>query len=74
MILDYLHTYPILSDFNLRDTNNLSNKITFVTDNCAGQNKNNNAIHLANLLIEGVYFTTVEIIFLVKGYTKNSCD
>ena len=74
MVMHYIKTYLIPADFNPRTTSNLSNKITFVADNCIGQNKNNTVIRLANLLVEGGYFATAEVAFLVKGHTKNSCD
>ena len=31
-------------------------------------------LRLANLLVEGGFFSTVTVAFLVKGHTKNSCD
>ena len=31
-------------------------------------------MHLAKLLVEGGYFTTAKVAFLVKSYAKNSCD
>ena len=66
MVLDYLHTYLIPLNFDLRDTNNLRNKITFEADNCTDENKNNTIIYLVNLLAEGGYFARVEIVFLIK--------
>ena len=52
----------------------LDNSITWICDNCTGQNKNNVVLRLANMLVEGGYFSKITICFLVKGHTKNSCD
>ena len=74
MVMNHMQTYLMPSGFNPRSNNCLTNKITFAADNCTGQNKNNAVIRLANLLVEGGYFATAEVAFLVKGHTKNSCD
>ena len=74
VVMNYAQTYLMPSGSNPRSNNCLTNKITFAADNCAGQNKNNAAIRLANLLVEGGHFATAEVAFLVKGHTKNSCD
>ena len=36
--------------------------------------KNNVVLRLANFLVEGGYFSEVNVCFLVKCHTKNSCD
>ena len=42
-------------------------------DNCVGQNKNYMIIRSAALCIEMVW-EKVNLIFLIKGHTKNACD
>ena len=49
-------------------------ELTIIMDNCAGQNKNNTVLRLANLIVEAGYFETVNMIFYVVGHTKNACD
>ena len=49
-------------------------RLTLIFDNCAGQNKNNSVLRLANFLVELEYFEEVEIMFYVRGHTKNACD
>ena len=41
---------------------------------CAGQKKNNNVLCLALYLLEAKYFKEVEVIFYIRGHTKNACD
>ena len=43
-------------------------------DNCAGQNKNRMVIRTAPYLIESGLFENVNLIFLIKNYTKNMCN
>ena len=43
-------------------------------DNCAGQNKNRMVIRMAAYILELKYFRKINLIFLVKGHTKNMCD
>lgn len=69
----FLFHHIIPSNF-LPGAHPLTNSITWVCDNCAGQNKNNVVPRLANMLVEGGYFNTINACFLVKGHTKNSCD
>ena len=48
--------------------------LTIAADNCTGQNKNNTVLALAAFLCEKGYFGEVEILFYVRGHTKNACD
>ena len=48
--------------------------LTIIADNCGGQNKNEDVIRFHMWLVEAGYFPHVEIVFLVKGHTKNACD
>ncbi|KAG7347967.1 hypothetical protein IV203_016672 [Nitzschia inconspicua] len=49
-------------------------ELNIVMDNCAGQNKNNYVLLLAPYLVEMGYFSTVNMLFLVVGHTKNVCN
>lgn len=49
-------------------------RLTIAADNCGGQNKNNHVIRMALYLVESGFYEEVEIIFYVKGHTKNTCD
>ncbi|EJK57849.1 hypothetical protein THAOC_22069 [Thalassiosira oceanica] len=49
-------------------------KIVFIADNCPGQNKNYCVIHFCSWLIEAGWADEVELLFLIKGHTKNECD
>jgi hypothetical protein len=49
-------------------------RLTIACDNCAGQNKNNMVIRLANFLVEKKHFDEVEVLFFIRGHTKNACD
>jgi hypothetical protein len=49
-------------------------RLTLIFNNCAGQNKNNNVLRLALYLVEAGLFLEVEIIFYIRGHTKNACD
>ncbi len=49
-------------------------QLSIILDNCGGQNKNNIVLRLASWLVECKYFKKVEIIFYVRGHTKNACD
>jgi hypothetical protein len=48
--------------------------LTIAADNCSGQNKNNMVLRLANYLVEKGYYKEVEVLFYVRGHTKNACD
>ena len=43
--------------------NEVGGELTFIMDNCAGQNKNNMVLHLAAYLVEAGYFKTVNFVF-----------
>jgi hypothetical protein len=49
-------------------------ELSIIVDNCAGQNKNKMVLRYALILVELGYYKEVNIIFLVAGHTKNSCD
>jgi hypothetical protein len=49
-------------------------KLTIAMDNCGGQNKNNFVLRLALYLVEIRYFLNVEIMFYIRGHTKNASD
>ena len=49
-------------------------ELNIVMDNCGGQNKNRMVLRLAPFLVENGYFEIVNLIFLVRGHTKNTCD
>jgi hypothetical protein len=48
--------------------------LTIVMDNCGGQNKNRMVLRTALFLVECGYFSSVLMLFLVRGHTKNNCD
>ena len=49
-------------------------ELTFTFDNCPGQNKNRMVIRFAAYLVEAGFFSQVNLVFLVRGHTKNACD
>ena len=49
-------------------------ELNVIMDNCAGQNKNRMVIRMAAFMLELKYFSKINLIFLVKGHTKNMCD
>ena len=49
-------------------------ELNIIMDNCAGQNKNRMVIRMAAYILELKYFRKINLIFLVKGHTKNMCD
>jgi hypothetical protein len=49
-------------------------QLSIILDNCGGQNKNNYVLRLALWLVECKLFKKVEMIFYVRGHTKNACD
>ena len=48
--------------------------LTYVADNCGGQNKNKVVVRFLMWLVESGFFPEVKIVFLVKGHTKNAAD
>jgi hypothetical protein len=63
-----------LKDMNWISPGKCGNRLSFIMDNCSGQNKNGHVLRLALLLVELGYFKKVEFIFYVRGHTKNLCD
>ena len=64
-----------LSRLNLLgDVNPPGKELSFIMDNCAGQNKNRMVLRLATWLVEAEYFNKVNFIFYIVGHTKNACD
>jgi len=49
-------------------------ELTYIADNCAGQNKNKVVVRFLMWLVENKIFPKVTIFFLVKGHTKNAAD
>ena len=49
-------------------------ELTFIMDNCSGQNKNRMVLRLATYLVEANYFEKVSFVFYIVGHTKNACD
>ena len=49
-------------------------ELSIVMDNCGGQNKNRMVLRLALYLVEAGYFEIANLIFLVRGHTKNPCN
>jgi hypothetical protein len=58
----------------IKEDGSTGKQLTITLDNCGGQNKNNFVLHLAPWLVETKLFKKVEIIFYVRGHTKNACD
>ena len=49
-------------------------ELTYIADNCGGQNKNKVVVRFLMWLVKNKIFPRVKIFFLVKGHTKNSAD
>jgi hypothetical protein len=49
-------------------------RLTIAADNCGGQNKNHHVLRLALYLVEKGFYEEAEVLFYVKGHTKNVCD
>lgn len=49
-------------------------ELTYIADNCGGQNKNKVVVRFLMWLVENRIFPRVRIFFLVKGHTKNAAD
>ena len=47
---------------------------SLIMDNCGGQNKNRMVIRFLLLLTEIGVFRQINLLFLVRGHTKNACD
>jgi hypothetical protein len=66
----------LLKDLKLRGCFRAPNfgELTYIADNCGGQNKNKVVIRFLMWLVENRIFPQVKIHFLVKGHTKNAAD
>ena len=49
-------------------------ELNIIMDNCAGQNKTRMVVRMAAYMLELKYFKNINLIFLVKGHTKNMRD
>jgi hypothetical protein len=63
-----------LKHINIINEDEAGRELSIVMDNCGGQNKNRMVLRLALYLVEAGFFQTVNLIFLVRGHTKNPCD
>ena len=59
---------------NVVDPGVMKKELNVIMDNCGGQNKNKTVIRLCSYLQELGWFQDVNMIFLVKGHTKNEAD
>lgn len=71
-LLHFLKTF-ILQQGQLLYNSPLS-ELNLIMDNCGGQNKNNVLLKCCAYFVESCWFEKVNVIFLIKGHTKNSCD
>ena len=58
----------------IKEDGRTGKQLSIILDNCGGQNKNNFVLRLALWLVERSFFKKVEIIFYIRGHTKNACD
>ena len=63
-----------LAHINILNEDEAGRELSIVMDNCGGQNKNCMVLRLGLYLVEVGYFKTVNLIFLVRGHTKNPCN
>ena len=73
LVMKYLGVQGILR-YNADGTPRRGKRLACIFDNCSGQNKNNTVLRLAVYLVECGFFHEVEIIFYIRGHTKNACD
>lgn len=71
-VVSMIHKF--LNEMNLLDKDDPIGEITFSFDNCAGQNKNRVVLGYFAWLVEEGYFLKANVLFLVRGHTKNACD
>ena len=67
----------LLKDYRKRgyfDGGHNTGSLNIIADNCGGQNKNEDVIRFHVWIVEAGWFPEVNLIFLVKGHTKNACD
>lgn len=63
-----------LKENNLLNKDDPIGEMTFSFDNCAGQNKNRMVLGYFAWLVEMGYLLKANVLFLVRGHTKNACD
>jgi hypothetical protein len=61
-----------LNHIDILNEDEAGHELSIVMDNCGGHNKNCMALRLALYLVEVGFFQTINLIFLVRGHTKNS--
>ena len=66
--------WKYLNSRGLLDVNDLIGELNWTFDKCPGQNKNRMVIRFFMYLVERRFFLMVNLIFLVKGHTKNLCN
>ena len=66
----------LLMDLKKRGWMNVPNysELTYIADNCGGQNKNRVVVRFLMWLVENKVFPKITLFFLVKGHTKNAAD
>jgi len=66
----------LLMDLKRRGWFNSPNfsELTYIADNCGGQNKNKIVVRFLMWLVEIKLFPRIRLLFLVKGHTKNAAD
>ncbi len=64
----------IFQDLGLAKPGSLLGNLTFVCDNCEGQNNNKTMIKFMVWLTECSFAEAASLIFLIKGRTKNICN
>jgi hypothetical protein len=73
MLNHYIKT-NMLTKHRLENYHYPIEELNIIMDNCTGQNKNGTIIKLAAYMCEMGWFNRVNLFFLMKGHTKNSCD
>jgi hypothetical protein len=63
-----------IQDLGWIKSNHTGKQLSIIMDNCRGQNKNKFVLRLALMLVELRHFRVVELIFYIRGHTKNACD
>jgi hypothetical protein len=63
-----------LHDLGWIKSNRTGKRLSIIMDNCGGQNKNKFVLRLALMLVELQHFRVVELLFYIRGHTKNACD
>ena len=69
-------TSCLLMDLKIRGWLSTPNhgELTYIDDNCGGQNKNICVVRFLMWLVKEKIFPRVTLLFLVKGHTKSSAD